>query len=73
MTIQSVRNNLTKGKNAGIRNAERACSYLKRLHKETGKTEQFILAEMVVKGVEHIPDYIPFKDIVKEEFETENE
>jgi len=73
MSIQSARNNLTKAKNAGILNAAQACAYLKALHKLTGKSEQFILSEMVVMGVEHIPEYVPYKDIVKEGIEKENE
>lgn len=62
MSEQSMRNNLTKAAGTGIRNAKKACFYIKRLHKETGRSEQFILASMVVNAVESSNDYQEFRD-----------
>ena len=71
MSIQSARNNLTKAKSFRVRNAERACFYLKRLHEETGKSEQFIMAEMIVKGLKIIPEYKEFCKQLEADYELQ--
>lgn len=57
MSEQSMRNNLTKASAAGVKGAAKACHYLKALHRETGKSEQYLLSELVVAAVERLPEY----------------
>lgn len=56
-----MRNNLTKAKKNGIKNADKACFYLKKLHKETGLSEQFLLASIVIDAVEKHATYRKYK------------
>lgn len=57
MSGQSIRNNLTKAAASGVKDAAKACAYLKLLHRETGKSEQYLLSELVVAAVERLPEY----------------
>lgn len=69
MSTQSMRNNLTKATRNEVKNADKACFYLKQLHKETGQSEQFILASIVIEGVEKLPKYKKHKQQLQERWE----
>lgn len=70
MSLQSIRNNLTKARSSGIRDAEKACHYLKDLHRQTGRSEQHLLAALVVSGVENLPEFESYRASVKESWEN---
>lgn len=69
MSGQSIRNNLTKARRSGVADSDKACFFLKRLHKLTGRSEQYMLSSLVVSAVEALPEYAPYREQLLAEWE----
>ncbi len=66
MSIYSMKNNLSKASSANHHNAARACHYVKRLRELSGRTEQSILVQLIIEGVETNPKFAEYLDDLKE-------
>ena len=73
MSIQSIKNNLTKAKKQGGQLSAKACCYMKHLHEVSGISQQALVAQMIVYATEMNPKYEEYREHVIRAWEQEKQ